>query len=903
MRWTRTVLSWFQVFLRRERVERELDAELRFHLEQETAERLAAGQEAAEARAAALRSLGSVAHAKDGCRDSLGLRVADGLRQDLRHTARTLLREPGFALVVIASLALGIGANTAIFQLINAVRLRTLPVPDPQEIAAVRVAGGNPGIGLSGGFNSDVTFALWQRIRENQTAFSGLFAWGNTQFLLGSGADAEGINGLWVSGELFPVLRLRPARGRLLTETDDQRGCGTGRAVLSYAYWQHRFGGDEAILGKTLSVTGRPVPVIGVAPMGFFGLEVGKSFDVALPICAEAAWGGSAERRDIWWLAVMGRLKPDWTVARASEHLNALSPGIFDATVPPGYSRVTDDIYKRFRLMVAPAGNGVSRLRESYNTPLLLLLAMTGIVLLVACVNLANLMLARATARQREIAVRIAIGASRRRVVFQFLTEGVVLSILGGVLGVALSSAFSRGLVALLDTEVEPILIDVSPDWRVLAFSGAVAISTCLLFALIPALRSLRGQPLAAIKDGGRGATRGRDSFSIHRLLVGSQIALSLILLAGALLFVRSFRNLTTLDAGFRQRGIVFMSANFQGRQLPPAQWPAYQQQLLDDVRSVPGVASAALTTYVPLANASWTFGVHVPTAQGEEVGDSKFTYLSPGYFDTMDVPRVAGRDFDNGDRADSARVAIVNETFVRRYIRRPSAIGAQMRTVAEPGYPSTVYEVIGVVKDTKYGNLREGTPPMAFVPITQNPDRRPNATLAIRSSGDADQLAVNLRRAMKETRPEMMVRFTVFERQVQDGLSRERLMAWLAGFFGVVAAVLAVIGLNGLLSYVVQRRNHEIGIRVALGATRSSVAWLVLRQTTLLVVAGLAVGIPVSLAMARSAASLLFGLSPTDVPTLAGAAALLAAIATCASLAPAWRAARIDPMRALREE
>jgi predicted permease len=903
MRTIRSLLSALRSLLRRERVERELDAELQFHLEQEMAERLAAGEGAADAHSSARRSLGSVAHAKDACRDSLGLRLADAVRQDLRQTVRTLLRQPGFALVIVLSLALGIGANTAIFQLINAVRLRTLPVPDPQEIVSVRVEGGNHGLGLGNGFNADLTFALWQRIRDNQTAFSGVFAWGNAPLLLGSGADAELIDGLWVSGELFSVLRLSPARGRLLTTTDDQRGCGTGGAVLSYAYWQRRFGGDEAVLGNTLTVLGRPVPIIGVAPKGFFGLEVGKSFDVALPICAEASWGTSADRGDVWWLAVMGRVKPDWTVTRVSKHLRALSPGIFEATVPPGYSRFIDDKYRSLRLMATPAGNGSSRLRESYDTPLLLLLAMTGIVLLVACVNLANLMLARATARQREIAVRIAIGASRRRVVFQFLTEGMVLSILGGALGVGLSSVLSRDLVALLDTEVEPILIDVSPDWRVLAFSAGVAVSTCLVFALIPAIRALRGQPLAAIKDGSRGATRGRDSFSIHRLLVASQIALSLILLTGALLFVRSFRNLATLDAGFRQRDIVFMFAGYQALNLPPDQRQAYQQRLVEEIQSVPGVSSAASTTYIPLANSSWTLGIHVPNAQGEEVGDSKFTYVSPGYFATMDVPFVSGRDFNSFDREDTARVAIVNEAFVRRYIRTASPIGARMRTVAEPGNPSTVYDVIGVVKDTKYGNLREGTPAMSFVPSTQNPDRRPNAIVVIHSSVASDALVSDLRRRIKESHPDMLVRFRVFERQIQDGLSRERLMAWLAGFFGAAAAVLAVIGLYGLLSYIVQRRNHEIGIRVALGATRSSIVLLVLRQTAVLIVAGLSVGIPVCLVTGRAASSLLFGLSPTDVPTLVAAAGLLAAVAAFASLGPAWRAARIDPMRALRQE
>ena len=901
MRAIRSFLSWLDSIARRERVERALDAELQFHLEQETAERVAAGESAAEARESARRALGSVAQTKDAVRDSLGLRLADAARHDFGHAFRALLRQPGFAAVVILSLALGIGANTAIFQLINAVRLRTLPVPDAEQLAAIRIAGGNRGLGLSNGFNADLTFALWERIREHQSAFSGVFAWGDAPLMLGSGGDAEPVNGLWVSGELFPVLRLRPARGRLLTTDDDRRGCGTGGAVLSHAYWKRRFGGDNAIAGRMLSVMGRPVPIVGVAPEGFFGLEVGKTFDIALPICAEATWGVSAERRDVWWLTVMGRLKPEWSIQRASEPLNALSPGIFEATVPSGYSRYSDNTYKHLRLIAAPARNGSSRVRESYATPLWLLLAMTAVVLLVACVNLANLMLARAAARYREIAIRIAIGASRRRVLSQFLTEGFLLAATGGALGVLLSSVLSRALVALLDTEGEPILIDVGLDWRVLAFTGCVAMSACLLFALVPALRSLRVQPIAAIRDGGR-SSDGRATLSLNRLLVGTQIALSLVLLTGGFLFVRSFRNLATVDAGFRQRGIVFAAASFGNLRMSPAERPVFRQLLLDEARSHPQVTSAALTTHVPLANSSWTLGVHVPNPQGEEVGDSKFTYVSPGYFETMASRQLAGRDFDGSDRADSRKVAIVNETFVRRYIRTPGAIGARLRTVAEPGNPATTYEVIGVVRDTKYANLREPTPPMTFVPITQNPDDRPMAVLAVQSSGDPDRLVADLQRRFKASHPDVLVRFKVFERQIEDGLSRERLMAWLAGFFGAVAAALAVVGLYGLLSYIVQRRNHEIGIRVALGAPRWSVVWLVMRQTAVLVLAGLCVGLPACVATGRLAASLLFELTPTDPPTLVAAAGLLAAIAAAASVPPAWRAARVDPIRALRE-
>jgi predicted permease len=895
--------SSLQTLFRRTRVERELDAELQFHLEQDIAEQLAAGRSLEDARARALRAFGGIAVVKDACRESLGLRLADAARHDLRHAARTLVRQPLFTLAVVISLALGVGANAAVFQLINAVRLRTLPVPDAEQLASVTVAGGHRGIGLSNGFNAELTFALWERLREHEQAFSGLFAWGNGQLPLGAGADVRVVDAIWVTGDLFPVLRITPARGRLLTQSDDRPGCGSRAAVLSYAFWQRQFAGDDAIVGKTLSMANQTIPIVGVAPKGFFGLEVGKGFDVALPLCAEAGWGNSAARRDVWWLTVMGRLKPEWSTTRATEYMRNLSPGLFAETVPSGYDAYHDTQYRNLQLTVVPAANGSSRLRGNYGAAMWLLLAMTGIVLLVACVNLANLMLARATARQRELAVRVAIGASRGRVLFQFVAEGAILALTGGALGVALSTALSAGLIRLLDTPFEPILLDVSTDWRVLTFTAGVAMATCLLFTLAPALQSIRAQPLAAITGGGRTLTPGRESFSLHRTLIACQIALTLVLVAGSFLFVRSFRNLTTVDAGFRQKDILFMMVNYGGRRIAATARPNFERQLLEDVRSIPGVESAAQTTYIPLANRSWTLVVRVPNDRGEESGDARFTYISPRYFDTMGIRLTAGRDFNDFDRAGSSRVAIVNETFVRRYVRTSHPIGAQMRTVAEPGNPSEVLTIVGVARDTKYGDLRDGTPPMTFVPATQNPDQRPIAVLAIRSGHDPDQLISEIKRRFRPAYGDLLFRFEIFDRQIQDSLSRDRVMAWLAGFFGALAALLAIVGLYGLMSYIVQRRVHEIGIRLALGATSASVIALVLRQTAILVIAGLGAGVPAAMLTARAAGSLLFGLSAHDLPTFAAAAGALATIAACASAVPAWRATRIDPTRALREE
>jgi predicted permease len=886
--------------VQKKRDEQDLDDELREYLNAAIERHMAAGLNREDATRAARVELGSFDSVKEQVRRVGWESFVEAFAKDVAHGIHVLWRNKTFTAVAVLSLALGIGANTAIFQLINAVRLRTLPVSNPQELAAVQVSGKHD-MWLSNGFNSDLTFGLWQQIRQHQEAFSGVFAWSDTQLLLGSGASAELVRGLWVSGDAFSVLRVLPARGRLFTSADDTRGCGLGTAVISYDFWQNRFGGDDSAVGKTLTMFNHSVQIVGVTPKGFFGMEVGKSFDVALPICAEKGLGNATDSLDVWWLVVMGRLKPGWSITRASDHLKALSPALFEATVPPGYDQWHDETYRKLRLIATPAGNGASRLRVAYDKPLWLLLAMTGMVLLVACVNLANLMLARATVRERETAIRIAIGASRRRVVFQFLTESVVLALTGSVFGIALSYVLSRRLVLLLNTQADPILIDIALDWRVLAFTAAVAVSTCIIFGLVPALRSSRVGPAAAIKTAGRGLSDSRERFSLQRLLVASQIAISLVLLAGSFLFVRSFRNLTTIDAGFSKKDIVFMAVNYMNH--PPNQRASYQKQLLEDVRTTRGVKSAALTTHVPLNGGSWTLAIDLPSLRGQDTG-SKFTYISSGYFETMDVPLVYGRDFNDFDRKDSRGVAIVNETFVRRLVQSANPIGWQFRTVAEPGNPATEYEIVGVAKDTKYSNLREEIPPTAFVPEVQNPlQERPFINVVIRSSENPEKLVADLKRKFNESHPDLLVDFTVFEKQIEDGLSRDRLMAWLAGFFGVLAAILAVTGLYGLISYILQRRIHEIGIRVALGATRGSVIALVLRQTACSVLIGLAVGVPVYLATSQSAAALLFDLSPNDVPTMIAACSLLVVIAGLATFAPAWRASRIDPMIALRDE
>ena len=847
--------------------------------------------------------MGGLDRCKAECRDQRRIQPIDNLTRDVRHAFRAMRRSPGFTAVAVLSLALGIGANSAMFQLLAAIGLRSLPVARPHELAEVRIAGGNQGFGLSGDSNSQLTNPLWEQVREHQQAFSGVFAWGTTPFLIGRGGDVRTVNGLWVSGTAFTVLGVRPALGRLFTSDDDRRGCGAQAAVISDRFWRAGFGGAPSVVGTTMPIMGRPVPIVGVTPPSFFGLEVGRQFDVALPICAAATWGNSLDQRHVFWLTVMGRLQAGWTLARAAEQMNAISAAVFDATIPPGYSAASTARYRSFRLTALTAERGVSDWRTRYEQALWLLLATTGLVLLIACANISNLMLARSMARERELAVRVAMGASRGRLVAQTLTESALLAIAGTAAGTIVARTMSRGLVLVLSTARDSLDLDLALDYRVFVFSATVAAITCLAFGLLPALRSSLVHPLLAMQSGGRGATMVRH-MSLQRAMVAGQIAVSLVLLAGALLFVRSFRNLTNVDTGLHQDGVVLASfAPMDGPRRAAAQILAFEDAMLGAIRSIPGVAAASASVHFPLIGGSWTQGFRIPAVDGEQARSSKFTYVSPEYFRTFEIPMLAGRDFNAFDTATSPGVVVVNETFVRRYVPSSRPIGLRLRTTPEPGYPEALYEIVGIVKDAKYGSLREEAPPETFVPLTQHPNLRPWPGIVIRAVVPPPDVIAEVKRRVAALDPAVAMGFQIFETEVRERLVRERVMAWLAGGFGALAVMLATIGLYGVISYAAAKRQTEIGIRRALGATRIDILRLVLREAAITVAAGIVLGSLLARAAAGSAASLLFGVTPRDLTTYLGAACLLSVVGGIASVIPALRASAADPVAALRSE
>jgi len=831
-------------------------------------------------------------------------RLEDEMFQDLRFGVRMLLKNKSFTAVAILSLALGIGANTAIFQLIDAVRLRTLPVKAPQELAEIRMADMK---GVRGGVfrEPSVTNLIWEQIKGRpQEGFSGLFAWGTDGANLAQGGEERPARMLYVSGDFFNTLGVPPTLGRALTTADDQRGCAAPGLVLSHEFWQREYAGDVNVIGRKLTLSDHPLEIIGVTPPNFFGMEVGRSFDLALPICAIPLVRGNNRMLDsgiVWWLTVNGRLKPGWSFQQATTQTQAISHGIFEAALPKNYPPVSVKDYLGSTLIALPAGSGVSQLREEYERSLWLLLAIGGLVLLIACANLANLLLARASAREREIATRQALGASRGRLVRQLLLESLLLAAIGSALGAGLAQVLSRLLVAFLSTSNDPVFLDLAPNWRVLGFAAGLTVLTCLLFGLTPAIRATRTEPGAVMKAGGRGMTASRGRFTLRRALVVAQVASSLVLVAGALLFSRSLSNLLTVDTGFREEGILIAGVNFQRLNLPPERIQPFKDEFLDRIRATPGMEAAALGM-IPFrdsgSNTVWMDGTD--SHRGKEVSRSR---VSPDYFKTLQIPLLAGRDFDARDKTAAPNAAIVNQAFARQLLNGADPVGRRFWVEATPGDPEKLYEIVGLVRDTKYGDLREEFAPIVYDNAAQVTGSGPAGNVFIRSRLPQAETVKVVTRVLDEINPAITVSFQGLKPMIDSTILRERLMATLSGFFGLLALLLACIGLYGILTYGVASRTNEIGIRMALGAARRNVFWLILREALLLVIAGVAVGLPVIFAVTRLASTLLFGLTPTDPVSLVFAALLMLAVAMVAGYLPSRRATRVDPLVALRYE
>jgi predicted permease len=707
-----------------------------------------------------------------------------------------------------------------------------------------------------------------------------------------------------VSGEYFPVLGLQPALGRLLNDTDDTRGCTSPGTVLSYDFWEKEFGGDRAVIGRTLTMGRVPFEIVGVAPRGFTGLEIGRRFDVAVPLCAEWLPPGSRSRLDAsteWFLVVMGRLKPGVNRATASARLAAMSPAVFEASLRPDYPAENASAYRAFVLEALDGSTGISLLREQYAAALWFLQATAALVLLVGSANLANLMLARATSRQHEFAARVALGAGRAHLVRVLLAESLMLSVAGAALGAWLAKAVSLSLVTFLDGGAHELFLTLPLDWRLLGFVSIAALVTCVLSGFAPAWRGADVSPADALRACSRGSTDSRGRESLRRLLVTSQLALSLLLITGALLFGRSLNNLVSQNLGFNPDDVTIGYVDMSPMNVPRERRHAFTAHVLDTLESTPGVVAAATTGVVPLSGSAWSNDVWLDGIPSPVRANSRVSDVSPHYFKALEMPIVAGRGFDGRDVIGAPMVAIVNDAFVRTFVPDGRPLGKHVWREARSRVPATRYEIVGLVKNTKYRTVREAPPPTMYLPAAQDPEPGTFAQMLIRTSLPAGSAEASLKTAIRSAGPAIVPAFVNFRTLIDRTLTQDQMLGAISGFFGLLAVALATIGLYGSMSFGVARRTREIGVRIALGASRESIMRLVLREAMLLVAAGCVIGVALALMLSRYLTTIVYSVAPNDPVTMIGAVLLLTVVAVAASLAPALRAARMDPVAAFR--
>jgi predicted permease len=894
----------------------ELDEELRYHLEREVEQNIRAGMSPEEARYAALRAFGGLQRAREECKEARGVRFIEELWQDLRYGVRTLWKKPGFTLVAVLTLALGIGANTAIFSFVNAVLLRPLPVAEPERL--VYVFGGvrtNP-------YNVS-SYPDYIDYRDRNKVFSNLIAYSPITLSLSGDDGADTISGLIVTGNYFEALGVRAQVGRTFLPDEDSTPGGHAVAVISHALWQDRFAGDPHIAGRQLLLNGQPFTIVGVAPAGFNGAETGQTNDIYVPMAMQAVVrppraGYSGEmnpdllsKRGPRWLDLVGRLKPGVTVGQAQAELSTLAAQLA-ASYPETNQGQT--------ATVSPISKGDPTQRGTLLSVAGLLLGVVGLVLLIACANVANLLLARAAARRKEISIRLALGAGRGRLIRQLLTESVLLALAGGACGLLLA-IWLVGVMRAYSPPANffPVAFDFSLDRSVLGFTLLLSVLTGLVFGIAPALQASKPDLVAALKDetalmpgaSGRGARR----FTLGNLLVVVQVALSLVLLVSAGLFLRSLQQAQNIDPGFDAEHVLTMPLNINLLRYTKAQGQDFYRQVLERVSALPGVQSATLTRTPPLSGASRQSSVTVAGREapdrasssestgggGEGVADNN-TLTSPvalNYFRTLGIPLLRGRDFNAQDREGAPGVAVVNESFARRYFPNQDPIGQRLSLSGAQG---PWLEVVGLARDSKYVTLGEAPAPFLYQPLAQHHET--GMVLLVRTSVAPSSLVPAVRREVQSIERNLpLTNARTMTELLNASLFPARVGAILLGAFGLLALLLASVGLYGVMSYSVSRRTREIGIRMALGARGGDVLRLVLGESLALVAAGMLLGLVAAFAATRLLSGFLYGVSPTDPAAFIGIVLLLALVALAASLIPARRAAHVDPMVAFRYE
>jgi predicted permease len=892
------------------RGEAEIDAELESHVAMDMDDGVRAGLSHAEARRQALIRLGGAEQTRQALRERRGLPWLESLGQDVRYAARQLVKAPGFALAAILTLALGIGANTAMFSLLDQVVLRLLPVSHPEQLVIVRETGNH--FGNSYGPNT-ISWPMFEDLRDNNRVFSGTFCRFPFTVALGLGDRTEQFTGELVSASYFPTLGVGAALGRTIAPDDDAVPDSKPVVVLSYSFWQSYFNSDRAIVGRTITLNNHAMTVIGVAQPGFDGVDQGAPAKVFVPIMMKTEMtpysdGIKDRRRRYGWLTMYGRLKPGVSREQAQISLQSVLRGILQMEIQqPEFTiditAADRELFLRNSIQLLPGSD--NGMREYMRKPLWLLVALTGAVLLLACANLANLLLARATAREREFAVRLAIGAGRARIVHQLLVESLLLSGAGTILGLALAFLADRVLLRMYlpAGAADEFAVSPVPDGRVLAFALGVMLLTSLAFGLLPAVRSSQTEITLSLKD--RSGAPSPGSIPLRRMLAGIQVALSLLLLVGAGLFVRTLRNLEKLGPGFPTDRLLTFTINPSLNGYGDAQTKSFYQRLNVNLETMPGVESVGFSTMAILKGVAWQNAILGKDFEGAPIEEQPvLSQVNPGYFATLGIPIVAGRDFTAQDDGPATpNYAMVNEAFARKYFPGRDPIGQQFGLVNDTAPASPDIQVIGVIPDRKCRNLRETPPAQAYFPYTQATHLR-GMTIYLRTQADPRQIEDALRSRIRQFDPHIpVVDLQTVNEQIGFSLRTERLVASLSVVFGGLATLLAVIGLYGVMAYVVARRTREIGIRMALGALRGNVVWMVMREVLVLIGAGIAAGVPLALLLGRIARSQLFGLEPHDPLTLVSSIFVLTFVACMAGMIPAWRASRIDPMQALRTE
>lgn len=906
-------MNWVR-FFQRKQCDDQLADDLDAYLESAVEENMARGMTAEQARTAARRKLGNPTLIREEVYRMNSVAFLETIWQDVRYSLRNLAKNPAFTLVVVLSLALGIGANTAIFSLIDAALLKMLPVSHPEQL--VNFTTSNRDFGANYAF----AYPAFQRFRENRRVFAGVFAFYDLDKMNlevnGQGGIAMGQA---VSGNYFPTLGVHPALGRMILPADGQAREQGAVAVIGYDYWRTRFAMDRAIVGRQIVLNNAPFTIIGVTAPGFYGLQPGARLDVSVPLNmvgqVRPGWAAAGSPYDVLrspfrnWLHIMARLRPGITVEKALAATQPVQAQTVREAVEsmgglPFNSPAARRSWLETKLVLSAGGQGLSDLRQQFSKPLYIVMSIVGLLLLVSCANVANLLLSRANSREKEIAVRFAIGAGRRRLVRQLITESALLAVCGGGLGLLLAFAGSGSLLALMARSNSPVTLTIHPDGAILGFTLGVSLLTVLLSGLIPALRATRINLSASQVQATRNSGKTTARSGLGKSLVVLQVAVSIVLLIGASLLARSLGNLENLRPGFSKDHVLLFSINPESIGHKGPERADMYQRMLGKLEAVPGVRSASLSIYSPLSGGNSDTNPVVEgytPPPGKELAPVDIEVVAPGFFKTLGISVLSGRDFTSADRNDTPKVTIVNQTMAHYYFGDSNPIGRRFSIPGWLGDPRPM-RIIAVVGDARYHDLREQAAPMAYVPFLQSDE--PRVTFALRTSVRPEALMNAVRRAVAEVDSRLpLFDVQTLSEQVDKSLVEQRLVASLSTVFGVLAVILACVGLYGLMAYAVTRRTNEIGIRMALGAQRSQVAGMVLRETLTLVVMGLAIGIPASLAVSRLISSELYGLKPNDPLTILMAGIAMAGVAALAGYLPARRASRVDPMTALRYE